>query len=85
MTCQVCCGGWMGQPVKHSISCAQLQSEGPRWGARIATEAFMVKWGLGRWPGPHLLHVLIEEVEDAVLVLGVPPALHVVVPGAPQH
>lgn len=34
---------------------------------------------------PHLLHVLIEEVEDAVLVLGVPPAPHVVVPGAPAH
>ena len=54
-------------------------------GVHIATEAFMVKWGLVRWSGPHLLHVLIEKVEDAVLVLGVPPALHVVVPGAPAH
>lgn len=34
---------------------------------------------------PHLLDVLVEEVQDAVLVLPVPPALHVVVPGAPQH
>lgn len=85
MMCQVRCDGWTGQPAKHSISCARLQSEGPRWGAHIATEAFMVKWGLVRWPGPHLLHVLVEEIEDAVLVLGLPPALHVVVPGAPAY
>ena len=44
----------------------------------------MVKWGLVRWPGPHLLHGLVEEVEDAVLVLGLPPALHVVLQ-EPQH
>lgn len=43
-------------------------------------------WFAGAASGiSHLLHVLIEEVEDAVLVLPIPPPLHVVIPGTPEH
>ena len=33
----------------------------------------------------HLLYVLIEEVENRMLVFRIPPSLHMVIPGTPQH
>lgn len=33
----------------------------------------------------HLLQVLIEEVENAVLIFGFPPSFHVVMPRSPAH